>query len=181
MGEFTGTFAIFGSGVLGRWVHASGPILSPGGNATIFLLSGGTSNPYEESSIGGEISFKEASITLFSDILTSPRNDIIDYRCIYIKNVSTVDFNSFEIFIEDQTGEGSIIRMGLGGNVNDTAFLLSNPLSIPPDVSFSFAPIPVGDFAVGDYIPLWVQRTTPKNAQFTIESNTARIGVRAFY
>jgi len=173
------TFAVFGQGVYGKLIYGKAGSISPA--AVSFVLSGGTSNQFSEASIGGEKSFEIAPITLFPDILSSVRDDIVDYRCIYIQNESLAEFTSFEIFIQDKTGEGSEIELGLGGNVNDTAFLLSNDLSIPPGVNFYVSPLLVGDFNVGDYIPLWIQRTTPRNNVFESQSNNLIIGVRGLY
>lgn len=176
MSEFNAAFALFGQGQLGRLIFASASQVVP----LSFLMSGGASNALPQNSLGGTISTQPVPINLFFDIEPSRTQRIVDYRCIYIKNLSTVNFSSFEIFIQDQVSGGSNATIGIGGEVNETAFLCQNEFCTPPRVHFGISTILVGELNSNDYISLWIQRSTAANA-IPIAGDGLTIGVRGIY
>lgn len=80
-----------------------------------FFFSGGLTNNSAENSLGGEISaFWITNNRLFSDVSPEEAEDgKIDYRCIYLNNLSENDtlFDA-AIFLENEVEGGAVVTIG---------------------------------------------------------------------
>lgn len=139
-----------------------------------FYLSGGSINAVSAESLGGEISLIAVSGSLFPNVTPKVTESIVQHRCIYVKNISGFDMQEVFVFIRSQTLGGSNVEIGLGGDVNEVAFLLPNEESSPPSIVFSepseSSPIPIENMADDDFVSIWMRRTTsPGQAQRQVD------------
>lgn len=146
-------------------------------------LSGGISNTDPNASIGGAISFKPLSNKLFNAVAIPLIGTTNDYRCVYLKNESDKDITSLDVFIFSEIPLGSNVELGFGGLVNNVAFELLNEESTPPGVDFS-SPSVSDSLNVtldsGDYISLWIKRSTSSVSQ-AVQDDGLDIGLYGYW
>ncbi len=135
-----------------------------------FRLSGGSGNTFVDKSIGGASSVVLASVDLFAPATPSLFQEVKDFRCFYIRNDDpSFAVEDLVVYLERELATTEV-RIGLGGPVNSTAFLLENVNSIPPGVSFSgptiSAPLSVGTLDANEIMPIWLERIMPAAKDF---------------
>lgn len=141
-----------------------------------FFLSGGSVNTDPNYSIGGAISsapvlgvlnnlFRDVS----SDEAASGRTD---YRCVYIKNISSSDsLYEAEIYVYSQSSGGSSVMIGTSPTpVGTIAPLLAVDTLSPSGVTFqetsSSSRISIGTIGPNSAVPVWIKRVTSAGTTF---------------
>jgi hypothetical protein len=112
----------------------------------------------------------------------------IEYRCLYVHNISIYDLTNLRIWIKQLTTGPDEIDIGLDpagvgdGSSTGVATVIANSGIAPSGVSFSRpltynTGLVVGDLPAGTSAAFWERRTVPANTTGDIAANTSVIGV----
>lgn len=151
-----------------------------------FYLSGGAANADPALSVGGAISTTEVSATalnnVWSDIASDDMSDgFLDYRCIYVKNVSAETLVDARVWISSNSRSfDTTFALGLDrAGMNASAQVVTSPPGLigtgaPVDVVFSQAGtarvgLRLGDLGPNDYYPLWMRRKVDDDAVILVD------------
>ena len=140
-------------------------------------LSGGTTNTSPAASIGGARSTQAGGVvptsltanSLFDDVTGAEEQaGDIEYRCVYVRNVGTVDAQNTVVWLSANTSDGQTqIAMGLGtvatgASAQETA--VANENTAPASVTFTEpasegAGLSIGTIPAGQHKGVWLRRT----------------------
>jgi hypothetical protein len=133
------------------------------------LLSGGVNNTDPLQSIGGQVSFRTVGSNFFTPIEIPLVGEEYDFRCFYVRNESDRAIPELTIYINSEVPQGCDVELGIGAEVNGTAFQLLSAESIPPSVTFAkpspSSPLTVADLEPSNTVPIWVKRIITSTAR----------------
>lgn len=155
-----------------------------------YYLSGGSSNVYAASSLGGVKSTTEVDASLFADVPSLESGDgSIKYRCFYVHNShATLTMESTVIwFLTNTPSADTVMACGVGTSaVNGTEQTIVDEDTAPVDVLFSSpsletTAVVLGNIPAGQHKAVWLKRTVavsssayPEDAfQLTVKCSTA--------
>ncbi len=150
-----------------------------------FRLSGGSSNPDPNASLGGAKSSNDAGNNLFDDVgsAESVPGDV-EYRCIYVHNAhASLALQNAVVWIQANTSSGDTqVAIGLGSSaINGTEQTVADENTAPTGVTFSEpvnqgAGLAIGNLPSGQHKAVWVRRTINAAAAASNDTYTLRVG-----
>lgn len=102
------------------------------GDIKIFM-SGGISNSDPDSCLGGDISTTYFMGSRLFDSVTAAQNaaGYVDYRCVYINNISSVDtLYDAQVFISTEVSGGASVMLGIEQNNERQDIYITNAASV---------------------------------------------------
>ena len=151
-------------------------------------LSGGTTNTSPNAALGGARSTQAGGVvptgatanSLFDDVTGAEETaGDVEYRCVYVRNVGTVDAQNAVIWLSANTADAdTTIDIGLGTSANGgTEQTVANENTAPTGVTFS-APstegtgLSIGTITAASHKAVWLRRTVNAAAGASNDSFT---------
>lgn len=153
-------------------------------------LSGGAANTDKNAALGGARSTAGGGVvptaltanSIFDDVSGAEETaGDTEYRCVYVRNVGTVDAQSVKVWLTDTADADTTIAIALAGEgLNGTAETVANENTAPVGESFSTpttegAGLSMGTIPASQHYALWIRRTVTAGAgasadQFTLSA-----------
>ena len=153
-------------------------------------LSGGSANTSPAASIGGARSTAAGGIvpetatanSLFDDVTgTEEQAGDDEYRCVYLRNVGTVDAQNTVVWLSANTPDAQTnIEIGLGASAigaSSTETAVANENTAPASVTFSSPStegtgLSIGTIPSGQHKAIWLHRDVDAGAGASSDSFT---------